>query len=150
MKTKTGTDAIPARPRCRSDSVELSAHPAVVSQARLRSRLALRGWGLEEAADAVVQVVSELVGNAVEASREAGLSSGIRVTLTADEEAILIAVWDAVPLLPIPDSPDLDSEHGRGLLLVDALAEWRDVRVIPASCGGGKLVRAKIVLPQPR
>lgn len=59
-----GSHARVAGSRCRSDSIDLAAHPAVVASARLRARLDLRDWQLESAADAVEQVVSELVCNA--------------------------------------------------------------------------------------
>ena len=134
--------------RCRSDSVDLAAHPAVVAQARLRSRLALRDWGIEGIAEETAQIVSEIVTNAVTATRAAGLSTGIRLALTADESGVLVAVWDGAPAMPVQASPDLDSESGRGLLLVDALAEWHDVRVVPEGHGGGKLVRAKVAIPR--
>lgn len=142
--------ARPAGPRCQSDSVELAAHPAVVAQARLRSRLALRDWNLEDVAGDVGQVVSEIVANAVTATRSAGLGTGIRLTLLFDGEGILVSVWDAAPSVPAPASPDEDSEHGRGLLIVGALAEWVECRPVPASRGGGKLVRARIALPSSR
>lgn len=142
--------ARPAGPRCRSDSIDLAAHPAVVAPARLRARLDLRDWQLESAADAVEQVVSEIVGNAVQATRGAGLDTGIRLTLTFDGGGILVAVWDAVPSPPAPASPEVDSEHGRGLLIVAALAEWQDCLPVPPVHGGGKLVRARIAFPQSR
>lgn len=138
------------RSRCRSDSVELAAHPGVVGPARLRSRLALRDWHLDDLMDPIVQTVSELVSNAIQATRDAGLDTGIRLTLTFDGLGVLVAVWDAVPATPVPAAPDEDSEHGRGLLIVGALAEWVDSRPAPPSHGGGKLVRAYIALPRPR
>ena len=142
--------------RCRSDSVDLAAHPAVVAQARLRSRLVLRDWGLETRSEPVAQVVSELVGNAVQATRDAGLNAGIRLTLTADDSGIVVAVWDAAPARPspallapsllAPAEPDLDSEHGRGLLIVAALSESYGVVPVSPAHGGGKIVRARIAL----
>jgi anti-sigma regulatory factor (Ser/Thr protein kinase) len=142
-----GSHARPAGARRQSDSVDLTAHPAVVAQARLRSRLALRDWGLERHAPEIGQIVSELAANAVQATRDMGLDTGIRVTLTFDGSGVLVAVWDAVESPPVPSSPDEDSENGRGLLIVEALSEWTDVRPVPASRGGGKLVRARIAVP---
>lgn len=134
--------------RCRSDSVDLAAHPGAVAPARLRSRLTLREWHLDDLIDSCTQTVSELVSNAIQATRDAGLNTGIRLTLTFDGDGLLVAVWDAVPAPPVPATPDEDSEHGRGLLIVSALAEWVDCRAVPMSHGGGKLVRAYIDLPQ--
>jgi len=139
--------ARPAEPRCRSDSIELAASPGSVAPARLRARLDLRDWHLDEVVADVEQVVSELASNAVQATRGVGLDTGIRVTLTFDGSGVLVAVWDAVPSPPVPASPDEDSERGRGLLIVEALAEWTEVRPVPVSRGGGKLVRARIALP---
>lgn len=143
MPSATGT----AGPRCRSDSIDLAAHPAVVASARLHSRLTLRDWGLETASETVIQVVSEIVCNSVTATRNAGLETGIRLTLTADSGGIVVAVWDAVPSPPVPATPDLDSEHGRGLLIVAALSESYDVVPVSPAPGAGKFVRARIALP---
>jgi hypothetical protein len=49
----------------------------------------------------------------------------------------------------VPAAPDADSERGRGLLIVDALSDWLDCRPVSAAHGGGKLVRARCVLPRP-
>lgn len=139
-----------AVPRCRSDSLELAAHPGSVAPARLRARLALRDWSLEDRADELAQVVSELVSNAVQATRDAALDTGIRLTLTYDGTGVLVSVWDAVPAPPVPVTPDDDSEHGRGLLIVAALTVWQDVRPVPPAHGGGKLVRAMVPVPELR
>lgn len=133
--------------RCRSDSVDLAAHPGSVAPARLRTRLALRDWHLDDLVEDIQQVVSELVCNAVQVTRGAGLDTGIRLTLIFDGEGVLAAVWDAVPAMPVPATPDLDSEHGRGLFIVEALSAWHDCRPLPACRGGGKLVRAFVALP---
>lgn len=130
--------------------MDLTAHPGAVAPARLRSRLVLRDWHLDDLIDDVGQVVGEITCNAVQATREAGLDTGIRLSLTYDGSGVLAAVWDAVPAPPVPVVPDEDSEHGRGLIIVAALAKWHDCRPVPASHGGGKLVRAYIAVPQPR
>lgn len=134
----------PAKPRCRSDSMDLAAHPGAVAPARLRSRLVLRDWHLDDLMDDLGQVLSELASNAVQATREAGLDTGIRICLTFDGAGVLVSVWDAVPSPPAPAVPDEDRENGRGLFIVAALAEWQDCRPVPASHGGGKLVRAYV------
>lgn len=136
-------------PRCRTDSLELGALPGSVPSARLHARAVLREWRLDELLDETESVVAEMVANAIQATYDAGLDVGVRLTLTSDGEGVMVVVWDAVPLPPIPARPDADSEHGRGLLIVQALSDWVDFRPIKDSRGGGKLVRARLSLPQP-
>lgn len=90
---------------------------------------------------------SEIVCNSVQATCEAGLDTGIRLSLTFDGSGVLVAVWDGVPAVPVPASPDDDSEHGRGLMIVAALSAWQDCRQVSTRHGGGKLVRAYVALP---
>ena len=83
-------------------------------------------------ADTVELVVSELVTNAVQASvdhdgrprysPEHGLAC-IHLRLSSDGLAALIEVWDETTRPPTPVQSGLADEGGRGLLLVDALAE---------------------------
>ena len=93
--------------------------------------------------------MSELVTNAVHASvdhegrprysADHGLAC-VHLRLSTDGLAALIEVWDENAVLPDPGLPDLDDESGRGLMLVDALAE-RWGCDLPAS-GRGKVVWA--------
>lgn len=147
MVTESMTTRPKAPPRCRIDSLELGAYDGAVPSARLHARAVLSEWHLNPLLDEAESVVAEITANAVQATRDAGLDSGIRLTLTSDGEGVLIAVWDAVMLPPVPASPDAESEHGRGLVLVEALSDWFDCRRVPDAHGGGKLVRAKITLP---
>jgi anti-sigma regulatory factor (Ser/Thr protein kinase) len=143
----TRSGGFPAQPGCRTDSLELGAYESAVPSARLHTRAVLREWRLAPILDDAESVVAELAANAVQATRDAGLDTGIRLTLTSDGLGVLIAMRDAVPLPPVPNHPDADSEHGRGLLIIDALSAWWDSRPVPADRGGGKLVRARIDLP---
>jgi two-component sensor histidine kinase len=87
---------------------------------------------LHDLADTIELVVSELVTNAVKASTdqnqrpqytdEHGLAC-IHLRLSTDRQAALVEVWDENFTLPAPKHPDLDDESGRGLMLVEALAE---------------------------
>jgi hypothetical protein len=55
---------------------------------------------------------------------------------------VLVEVWDENVTLPAPNQPGLDDESGRGLMLVEALAErwgW-DL----AATGRGKIVWALV------
>jgi anti-sigma regulatory factor (Ser/Thr protein kinase) len=105
----------------------LGALPGAVPCARLHARLVLAEWGLKALADTVELIVSELVTNAVRASaalpeRQHSLST-VQLRLSADHERTLVQVWDADHQLPMPQQPDPEAEHGRGLLLVESLSD---------------------------
>lgn len=124
-----------------SDSIELAAHPAVVATARLRTRRALRAWGLSELADDAEQIVSEAVANAVEAHHRERIEAPVRLTLLGGLRTLLIVVRDASSEKPLPRDPSVNEECGRGLLIVGALSDLWDVKAAP---GGGKVVRCLI------
>ena len=52
-----------------------------------------------------------------------GHPAPVRLWLLADRARVLVLVWDASPLPPVPVSTSEDAENGRGLLLVDAISE---------------------------
>jgi hypothetical protein len=98
---------------------ELAAHPGSPAQARHLTRARLTGWSVcEDTCDSAALVVSELVTNAIvhTASRR------VVCELHDGEDLVRIAVRDegCAPGEPHP-SPRPEEEHGRGLLLVDAL-----------------------------
>ncbi|MFI1397573.1 ATP-binding protein [Streptomyces sp. NPDC020681] len=95
--------------------------------ARLARHLAvhqLDGWGVPygtDASDAAALIVAELAANAVTHARVPGRDFELRLTLAAD--TLRIEVSDARgDREPEPRPPAADSETGRGLLLVEALA----------------------------
>ncbi|MFE8968972.1 ATP-binding protein [Streptomyces albogriseolus] len=100
--------------------------------ARLARRFAVRsleGWGHPPASDVsctLALVVGELAANAVRHGRVPGRDFGLRLVL--DETAGLVraevadAAADKRPPLATPVVPP-EGESGRGLLLVDVLAE---------------------------
>jgi proline iminopeptidase len=94
-------------------------HPASASEARRHVRATLTIWRLPHLIDSAQLLVSELIGNAVKAAT----TSPIRLTLDPSPSHLLIEVWDPDPAPPIPKSPTSLDEGGRGLLLVEALAE---------------------------
>ncbi|MFC9731923.1 ATP-binding protein [Streptomyces roseolus] len=100
-----------------------------------REHLAAIGWDrtAPDAADSVVLTVSELVTNA-----HVHAHSDAQLILTWDEECLHVTVHDASPLVPEQRRPDDGALGGRGLILVDALAD--DVRTRP--CPRGKDVTA--------
>lgn len=129
----------------------VAALPTATPCARLHARTIAREWGLNELADPIELVVSELVTNAVQASADddgrprytpdTGLAC-IHLRLSTDGIAALVEVWDENAQLPKTTQPGLDDEDGRGLMLVDALAaQWG--WDLPAS-GLGKIVWAMV------
>ena len=131
--------------------LSIGALPTATPCARLHARNITREWGLHNLADTIELVVSELVTNAVKASTdqdqrpcytdEHGLAC-IHLRLSTNRQAALVEVWDEDFTLPAPNQPDLDDESGRGLMLVEALAErwgW-DL----AATGRGKIVWALV------
>ncbi|MDT0479911.1 ATP-binding protein [Streptomyces sp. DSM 41640] len=100
--------------------------------ARLARQVAVRHleeWGYSSTSDAscaVALVVAELAANAVRHGRVPGRDFGLRLTLDAGAGLVRVEVADAAsakrpPAAPPSSTPD--GESGRGLLLVDALAE---------------------------
>jgi len=74
-------------------------------------------------------LVSELVTNAFQAAGrtipEPSRQPAVRLFLRCFPGELLIEVVDRSPDPPVPSSPGRESEHGRGLLLVEALSrEW--------------------------
>ncbi|MFD7132802.1 ATP-binding protein [Streptomyces sp. NPDC059894] len=121
-------------------TVLLSPTPRAARLARLLTTEQLREWGLP--LDTAPQIVAELATNAATHGRVPGRD--FRLTLNAVADTLRIEVTDARgDRLPRPGRPDGDAEGGRGLLLVDALADrwgvvpgplprktvWAEVRV---------------------
>jgi anti-sigma regulatory factor (Ser/Thr protein kinase) len=102
--------------------LELGALDGAVPSARLHSRHMLREWGVAVLGDSAELVVSELVTNGVQASRMM-THAAIRLWLASDGAQVVICVWDASPEAPVRMDVPEDSEHGRGLLLVEAVSE---------------------------
>jgi anti-sigma regulatory factor (Ser/Thr protein kinase) len=127
----------------------LGALPTATPCARLHARNVAREWGLRHLSDTVELVVSELVTNAVSASVDEDQrphytdghgAACVHLRLSTDRRAVLVEVWDENFRPPEPNQAGLDDESGRGLMLVEALAErwgW-DL----AANGRGKIVWA--------
>ncbi|MFI1163696.1 ATP-binding protein [Streptomyces sp. NPDC020801] len=99
---------------------ELAAHPGSPAQARRLARARLTGWAVcEDTCDTAALVVSELVTNAIVHTA----SSRVVCELRDGGELVRIAVHDegCAPGEPHPSPQRPEEEHGRGLLLVDAL-----------------------------
>ncbi|MBB5931322.1 anti-sigma regulatory factor (Ser/Thr protein kinase) [Streptomyces echinatus] len=99
---------------------ELAAHPGSVARARNLARARLSGWSVcADTCDNAALVVSELVTNAIVHTA----SSRVVCELHDHDGMVRIAVRDegCAPGEPHPSPQRPDEEHGRGLLLVDAL-----------------------------
>jgi anti-sigma regulatory factor (Ser/Thr protein kinase) len=133
--------------------VRLAALPSAVPWARRVLRHVLHEWQVESMAEPAALLVSELVTNAVEASapaagRDHGQLPMIGLTIRLTAASLVLEVWDASPLRPVPQKADTAGERGRGLLLIDALADswghlaadggkivWCELAIVPASAG---------------
>ena len=99
-------------------------------------RTALSGWDgggeLEDLAESVTLLVSEVVTNAV-----VHASSDVEVLIRLTSDAAVVEVTDTSDVAPLPREAADDATSGRGMALVDALARSWGVRPAP---GGGKTV----------
>ncbi len=115
------------------------------ARARAFARDTLRAWSLDHRRDDTVLVMTELVSNAVThavPSTAAGTPEvGLGLSLSPGHLMLTVSDGgDDVPVLRPPDDAALQ-EHGRGLRIVDALAdEWGWTPRPPA----GKTVWAKL------
>jgi hypothetical protein len=138
----------------RHDGLELGALEAAVPCTRARTREVLREWGLAPLADDAEAIIAELAANAITATRGAVEREGgrgfVRTWMLGDVSRLLILVWDRTSLPPVVREPGAAEEHGRGLLLVGALAaRWR--WYYPARPYGGKVVWALLeAVPWPQ
>ena len=123
------TDVNPAlRSGPAAREVRLAALPSAVPWARRVLRHMLLEWQLERMSDPALLLVSELVTNAVQASEtvarlDHAAQPMVSLTLELSDTSLLITVWDANPGLPVLREADVTGERGRGLLLVDFLAD---------------------------
>ncbi len=102
--------------------LELGALPTAPACARAWIRQILYEWRLSGLTDSCELTVSELVTNAVLASRELG-QSAIWLSLVSDREQLMILVRDFHSAAPTPRHARDDEEGGRGLMLVEAISD---------------------------
>ncbi|MGI8452067.1 MAG: ATP-binding protein [Streptosporangiaceae bacterium] len=122
--------------------LELGPLPSAVPCARLHVRQLLWEWKLTDFSEAAELVVSELLTNAVQASRAMRFPAPVRIWLLSDTQRVLILVWDASPQPPVRMESRGDAENGRGLLLVETFStQWN--WYFPQE-SGGKVIWAEI------
>lgn len=98
----------------------LRREPESAASARRLVRTALSAWGLADLADDAALIVSELVSNAVRHGRR----ESIRVFVERPGPSrVRVGVVDFSHRLPRRGESEARSEGGRGLAIVEALAE---------------------------
>jgi anti-sigma regulatory factor (Ser/Thr protein kinase) len=103
-------------------ALELGALPTAPGCARAWTRQIAWEWRLSHLADSAELTVSELVTNAVLASRRLDRPA-IWLSLACDRDQLVIFVRDFVPGTPAPRHASEDDESGRGLMLVEAISD---------------------------
>ncbi|MET9589503.1 ATP-binding protein [Streptomyces sp. NPDC006516] len=112
--------------------------------ARLLAALQLVEWGRPRGTDdhdAVTLVVAEFAANAVLHGRVPGRDFALLLRPDDERGFLTVEVSDTHPVRPALVTPTADAEHGRGLVLVDALATRWGVR---DRVGPGKTVWAEL------
>ncbi|QXE39191.1 ATP-binding protein [Streptomyces sp. GMY02] len=120
-----------------------SRDPRCVGLARLELRKALADWGLSVLEDSAVLILSELLSNAGLHARVTP-EQVIETRYFRSSGGLRIEVHDGSPDRPRPRTADPEASDGRGLLLVEALAnEWG----VAERVGPGKVVWASLSVP---
>ncbi|MFH8514394.1 SpoIIE family protein phosphatase [Streptomyces gelaticus] len=115
--------------------------PEALSSARHMIRAAVRAWGAKARADEVELAADELITNAL-MHTDGGAIVTIRV-LTGPERRLRVDVEDRSSALPRRRDAGEAGVSGRGLMLVDRLADLWGVE----PRGGGKSVWCEFVIP---
>ncbi|MEW2489985.1 SpoIIE family protein phosphatase [Streptomyces sp. NPDC048411] len=116
--------------------------PEALSSARHMIRAAVRAWGAKGRVDEVELAADELITNAL-IHTDGGAVVTIRV-LAGTERRLRVDVEDRSSALPRPRDAGESGVSGRGLLLVDRLADAWGVE----SRGSGKCVWCEFIVPR--
>ncbi|MFD9602415.1 SpoIIE family protein phosphatase [Streptomyces sp. NPDC059970] len=130
------------RPGGRLQQHVAQGDPEALSSARHMIRAAVRAWGARARADEVELAADELVTNAL-MHTDGGAIVTIRV-LTGPERRLRVDVEDRSSALPRRRDAGQAGVSGRGLMLVDRLADLWGVE----SRGSGKCVWCEFVIPE--
>jgi anti-sigma regulatory factor (Ser/Thr protein kinase) len=130
-----------------SDLGPLGALPTVPRLARGFVSVTLNSWGLDALTDVIELLVSELSTNVVRASMnpdgtvrydDDGKLPLLWIRLLFDHERLMLEVWDTLPAslgAPVARHPDPDEESGRGLEIIEMLAEDWGWETVPGWAG---------------
>lgn len=136
----------PERPLL-ADNLDLAAVPSASGTARMFTKATLMAWRASWLIENATLIVAELVTNAIKAT---GVTTEavsydklttINLRILGFREVIFFEVWDCDARLPIQGEAGPDSETGRGLTIVQALASRWGVYPAP---NGGKVVWAEV------
>jgi anti-sigma regulatory factor (Ser/Thr protein kinase) len=116
---------------CRVVSRELSRSTPAVAEARRFVGDTLRRWGLESLVADAMLLTSELVTNSV-----LHADSDVTVTVAVADGMAEVGIADGSDVLPTQRTGSAQSEGGRGLRLVELVAEEWGIVSLP----GGKQV----------
>ncbi|THA31112.1 ATP-binding protein [Streptomyces sp. A1277] len=131
-------------PPLHEDRLDYTPTARSVSLARRRAARLVTAWGHPQRAGEVALLVSELATNALLHGSLRGRLFRVHLTLTAD--ALRVEVTDPRgERLPGIRSADSDECYGRGLLIVDAIADRWGVEPLTV----GKTVFAELALRHP-
>ncbi|MEW2615861.1 ATP-binding protein [Streptomyces sp. NPDC047880] len=101
--------------------IAFTAEPAEVAALRRITRLHLGVWGLQHLVDEAQLCVSELVSNVI---THVGPGTPATLAVSMKNKHLRIEVHDPdTRALPTLRAPDADAEEGRGMALVDAVAD---------------------------
>ncbi|MDJ0465211.1 ATP-binding protein [Streptomyces sp. H27-C3] len=133
----------------RQFAIQLSATRRGARLARLLAVEELRAWGLP--LEAPAHVIAELAANAALHGHLPGRDFRLTLAVVGDDVLRIEVIDPRGDRMPAPAQEPAEGESGRGLLLVEALADRWGVTEGPAPC---KTVWAEIDLPtgsqQPR
>jgi len=116
-------------------SMHVNPDPEAIAAVRAFVQECCADWGIQETSDVAVLLASELATNAVRYAK-----TPVIVWLGHRPDRIVLSVEDASRSSATVRDPGAMDEGGRGLLLVDALAERWGERELAT----GKLVWAEI------
>lgn len=106
----------------RVSKLELGPLSTAIGCARDHARVVLAEWGLTHLVDDAVTLVSELMTNALKASRTLKVPTPIVLRLLANERQLIIEAWDQWVEGYTLKQGAPDAEHGRGLTVVTGLS----------------------------
>lgn len=89
--------------------------------ARLLTTAHLGDWGLPT--EAAAHIVAELAANAATHGRVQGRDFRLSLTVSPEQRLRIELTDTRSDRLPVPDAPSPYAESGRGLLIVEALAD---------------------------